>query len=392
MATAQVLEMKPKQRAKGDGMLYRRGNIWWMGYYDANGRSVRESTKFRREDWDKAEKLLRKRLAQKDANLLPDKKAEKILVSALADSYLLRYRTMATPDRNADGPDAEFLREKAERLIKGTEHRWNKHLEPFFGNMRAAKVTTDSLNRYVATRQAEEAGNGTVNRELAMLHKIFSLALKHDPPKVSRVPGFPEKLPEPPPHTGFVEDAEYKRLCEKCSEPWMRPFLAVAYTFGFRKGEMLNMRVRQVNLAERTIRLGYGTTKNKQPRLIVMTEEVHRLLSECVNGKSPDDYVFTRSGRRILDFREGWAKLTDAAGLPGLLVHDFRRSAVRNMVRRGVTEDVAMKISGHRTRAIFSRYNITSEADLADAALKIENGYNTVTMSNPQASPAVVNC
>jgi integrase len=55
-----------------------------------------------------------------------------------------------------------------------------------------------------------------------------------------------------------------------------------------------------------------------------------------------------------------------------VLLHDFRRSAVRNMVRAGVSRDVAKKISGHQTDSIFARYNITDEHDLADAAAMIQ--------------------
>jgi integrase len=92
-------------------------------------------------------------------------------------------------------------------------------------------------------------------------------------------------------------------------------------------------------------------------------------------GKAKHDFVFTRAkGQPVVGFRKRWKKLTTLAELSGLLFHDLRRSAVRNMVRRGVPETVAMKISGHKTRAVFDRYNVTSEADLADAARKIEAG------------------
>ena len=125
----------------------------------------------------------------------------------------------------------------------------------------------------------------------------------------------------------------------------------------------------------RTIRLNAGETKSGDGRLIKMTQDVAVLLQACMSGKKPEDYVFTRAdGEPVLDFRERWEKLTADAGCPALLFHDLRRSGVRNMIRRGIPEVVAMKISGHKTRAVFDRYNIVSESDLADAALKIETG------------------
>jgi len=90
----------------------------------------------------------------------------------------------------------------------------------------------------------------------------------------------------------------------------------------------------------------------------------------------------------VRDLRGTWDTLVEKAGLPGLLLHDFRRSAVRNMVRRGIAERVAMRISGHKTRSVFERYNIISEADLADAAGKIEAGARNseLTHSEPENS------
>jgi integrase len=104
-----------------------------------------------------------------------------------------------------------------------------------------------------------------------------------------------------------------------------------------------------------------------------MTHEVFMLLSRSVAVKKPLDPVFTRrNGNPVRDFRQTWKDLTLRAGLPGLLIHDFRRSAVRNMIRCGVPQVVAMRISGHKTAAVFNRYNIVDEADLSDAASKLE--------------------
>jgi len=80
--------------------------------------------------------------------------------------------------------------------------------------------------------------------------------------------------------------------------------------------------------------------------------------------------------------RKTWDPLVKAAGLPGLLLHDFRRSAVRNMVRRGIPQKTARTISGHKSDSIFSRYNIVSEDDIRDAAKKIEAGAKAVMHSS----------
>jgi integrase len=109
------------------------------------------------------------------------------------------------------------------------------------------------------------------------------------------------------------------------------------------------MKVDQIDLAAQTITLWRGTTKSREPRLVKMTREVLILLTACVEGKQPDQYVFTRKGGEpVLDFRGSWDALCKAAGLSGLLFHDLRRSAVRNMVRRGISEAVAMRISDIR--------------------------------------------
>jgi integrase len=189
--------------------------------------------------------------------------------------------------------------------------------------------------------------------------------------KCSAFLDFLQKLREPNPRFGFVTEERYETIQSKAEYSWLRAFLAVGYNYGFRKSELLGLRVHQIDLKARTIRLLPGTTKNDIGRTVKMTEKVLTLLSECVKGKKPDDAVFTwENGRPVKDFRATWDTLTTAAGVPDLLVHDFRRSAVRRMIRRGVSKTVAKRISGHSTDSIFDRYDITDESD--DAAKKLE--------------------
>ena len=80
-------------------------------------------------------------------------------------------------------------------------------------------------------------------------------------------------------------------------------------------------------------------------------------------------------GTRIRDFRKAWATACKKAGVPGRLRHDFRRTAVRNMERRGVPRSVATKLTGHKTENVYRRYAIVSDSDLKAAALRLD-GYN----------------
>lgn len=102
-----------------------------------------------------------------------------------------------------------------------------------------------------------------------------------------------------------------------------------------------------------------------------MTPFLRQLLQECVRGKGPDEFVLTRKdGRPVGDFRGSWDTATTKAGVAGLLFHDLRRTAVRNMIRAGIPERVAMQISGHKTRR-FDRYNVVSQTDVRDAVKKL---------------------
>jgi integrase len=254
-----------------------------------------------------------------------------------------------------------------------------KHIRPHFGQMKANAVGTKQLDDYIEKRQNAGAENGTINRELSALRRAYTLAYEASPRRVDEVPKI-TKLEENAAREGFVEDEHFDALKNAADELWLKALLVTAYDFGFRRGELLNLKVRQISLKQRKIELPAVSTKNKTPRNVVMTDQVYDFLKQCVAGKGADDFVFTRSGKPVLDFRGAWWTLCEKAGLGkfvgkewrGLLFHDLRRSAARNFVRAGVSEKVVMQITGHKSRSVFDRYNVTSEKDLAEAATKLQ--------------------
>jgi integrase len=271
----------------------------------------------------------------------------------------------------------------------------------------ADDLGTKDIDAYSDKRQKAGAKNATINRELAALKRMYQIARAADLPQVQKIPVIP-RLKENAPRQGFIEDADYNLLGQYTTELWLRALLAVGYTYGFREAELLSLKVGQVHPSERTIRLNAGETKNDEGRTVSMTTEVYQLLSALVAGKVASDFVFTRADRSpVRDFRGAWFGLCKRAGLgkfekgedgkeqwQGLLFHDLRRSAVRNMVRSGVPERVAMAISGHKTRSVFDRYNIVNDADLRMAAVQIERAREaratkltaTTTATTPEAA------
>lgn len=281
--------------------------------------------------------------------------------------------------------------------INGKSYDWAElvvrvHLRPFFGHMRAARLGTDQINAYIASRQKPEVrhygeltreygpgSNGTINRELTLLRRAMNLGRLASPPKVSVVPHIP-RLAEDNVRQGFFEHEDFVAVRQALPEE-IRPVISFAYATGCRKSEILGLQWPQVDLAERIVRLNAGETKNGDGRLIPLTPELHeilRLQKELRDRYFPESpWVFSRAGAKILDFRGAWESACTKVGLVNedgecvKLFHDLRRTGVRNLVRSRTPETVAMRISGHRTRAVFDRYNIVSEADLHEAARRL---------------------
>jgi integrase len=155
----------------------------------------------------------------------------------------------------------------------------------------------------------------------------------------------------------------------------------VAYSYGWRRGTLRGLKVGQIDFPAKTIRL--YDTKNGSGLPMVMTGKVNELLTACCDGKGPDDFVFTRNGKPIVEYRKAWERARDAAGCPGLLLHDLCRTGMRNMRRLGISESVAMKVAGRKTPSIFRRYDIVDESDLREVARKLDEKQQEQSSHSP---------
>jgi integrase len=342
-----------KRHRRGSGCVFTAGSkTKWIRYY-VNGRAVTENT--HSTDQKTAEGLLQARVYEAGQGIVSDSGASKITVGSLYEAVERNYR----------------INER--KSMRDLKMRWEKHLQPFFGHYRPGNVSTDLIDRYIDKRKQECAANASINRELAVLKRAFYMGQECTPPKVRAVPYF-RMLKEDNVRRGFLEIRQYESLSRGCAKVglWMRTLFELGFTYGWRHAELLGLRVDQVSIVERTIRLDPGRTKNDKGREVTLTPLLCQLLQECIRGKQPHEHLITRDdGSHVADFRETWERVIKGAGVPDLLFHDLRRTAVRNMIRAGISERVAMEISGHKTRSVFDRYNIRSQADISDAVEKL---------------------
>jgi integrase len=168
----------------------------------------------------------------------------------------------------------------------------------------------------------------------------------------------------------------------------VRPAATFAYITGWRiDSEVLPLEWRQVDFAGGEIRLDPGKTKNGEGRTFPMTRDLRELLDQQRTltenfqrrRRVVCPHVFHRAGQPIKSFRAAFRTACTEAGCPGRVLHDFRRTAVRNLVRAGIPERVAMQMTGHKTRSVFERYNIVSAGDLREAAKRLDAVTGTIS-------------
>jgi integrase len=386
----QDVSVDQKRGEYGAGRIWKIGNRWWIQWY-VNGKQMRESSKSTTKAV--AEKLLKRRIGEAEAGLTPDLHARRLRYEEMRDALFADYRNNGhkSLERRADG---------SERICGVMP------LDEMFAKHRAGNITTAKIREFIGKRKADGIPNATINRSLAALRRMFYLALEDKLIRFDDIPHFP-MLAEDNVRKGFLDHDQFIRLRDALAEH-VRPIFTTGYYTGMRLGELAGLRWHQVKLRDRQILLNPGETKNKEPRIVPLNSELLAVLEMELakrNEKAPNcQWVFSRDGESVGCFRKAWTNACVRAGLgrwiyvckskdcghqsdsktkacpkckgktrrayQGLIFHDLRRTGVRNLMRSGVSQTVAMRISGHRTLSVFQRYDITDERDLTEAARK----------------------
>lgn len=340
------------------GTIYKRGKTYWIKYYQ-NGKPFFESSKSQKKMF--AKELLKQREGDISQGKLPGIYFERVTFEDLVKDFLRDY---------------EINKKKSIAKAK----RSVSHLRESFGNMKANKINTIEINAYVQKRLNEGVANASINRELAALKRMMNIGAEQTPPKVDRVPHI-KMLKENNVRKGFFERDDFLALRDALPE-YLKGFTTFGYKLGLRVSEITSLTWSQVDRIEGIVRLEPGETKNKEGRTVYLDAELKEIINKQWELRKQSQrvlhYVFpNRTGTgHIKDFRFAWNKAFKDAKIERKIFHDLRRTAVRNMVRAGIPEGVAMKISGHKTRSVFERYNIMDERDLKEAAQKQEKYLN----------------
>ncbi len=346
-----------RRRERGAGHLYLRGEVWWARI---SHRGMRARFSTGKTDVAEAREVLKDRLAEirlgqraaRDDDRLPT------LIGLLEDDYRANNRRTLS-----DLP------------------RTVKRLREFFGRSRAREITTSEVKRYTIRRREAGAADATIAKELNALRRMLRLAVEDRRLLPTDIP----KITVPRPRNarqGFLDPDEFAEFHARhlAPYPYLQPMARFTYATGWRKGEVLGLLWRKVHQskpgADTRIVLDASDVKEQQARVLVLApgSAGYQAIEEARVHRRPDcPHVFHRDGKPIRDFYGAWRKAAATFGRPNLYFHDFRRCAARNMTQAGVPEQVAMKITGHKTREMFDRYNIVAEDDVREAGLRVED-------------------
>jgi integrase len=373
--------MAKRERGEG-GLIKIRGCRFWYAQFYRDGRQIRVSTRI--EVKEKAKKELRRLMGDTERGLIPENEVRRVRYSDLRAALLQNYveRGNKSLQTTADGSETIWGLKPLDEFF---DYKPSKNNEPEKSGVPLTEITTDASREFARMRLDGGVSNDTVNGSLRLLRRMLNIA--HEDRKIQVVPKI-RLLKSSPARKGFLAKEQFDSLVSFLPVN-LKPLVTFLYYCGVRLGEAKQIEWRQVDLRGALIRLEEDQTKNSEARTVPLPDVLVRMLERIGPGEGP---VFDTT-----NLRKDWQKacvaarlgsLTEVEGKPdprytGLIIHDLRRSAIKNLMNVGVNEKVAMKISGHKTRAVFDRYHIVDTEDVVDAMRRLRNGEKIVKIALP---------
>lgn len=335
--------------------VYLRGNVYWLDFVFA-GKRIQKSTKQgNKQTAIDAENAMKTDLARGVFKLDPEPPPP-------------------PPPRHTFGEGLDLLKTQWELEKKDSRQNLSliKMARADWGTKLMEELTAVHLQEYYVRRAKEEYKTATTNRIAQVLRRTFSLAkklLKAD----LKWPDFKMPSEKENARQGFVKPGQMTKVLAELPDDGLREFVEWCWSTGMRKGEAASLRWSFISDTGLTVPAEF--CKSKKPHTIQFGGVLPSIIVRCrnrrpfkVNGTTQlSEFVFHRGGEPIEEFRKSWKTACGKAGCGNLLFHDLRRSAVRDLLRAGVSQRTVMKISGHSTASIFSRYDIVDGDDVSQA-------------------------
>lgn len=344
---------------RGYVRMYKSGrSCWTIDYRDENGKRVQKALPHAQSREETILALQKKIVEAFDRK--QSIKLRKIGFSDFSEIYLQDYAMIAKKSWKTDACQLRIMNE----FFKDTELR---------------EISPLMIQKFRASRLKEGVTESTANRYLALLKRMFSIAIEEgyaDENPVKKVKFFSEKgaLRE-----RILIEQEEEKLMETCSDT-LRPILIVALNTGMRRGEILNLRWSQIDLKNRIIRV--EKTKSGKVRHIPINDvlfcELHKL-------KSKNSHVFLNSEtmKPFVDMKKGFKAACRRADIKGMRFHDLRHTFASRLIEKGADIETVRELLGHHSITITQRYTHSTD-DRKRAAVELLCGEKSVTQSVTQ--------
>jgi len=378
----------PKRERGTGGLIKIAGcRFYYAQIYDKYGKQRRVST--RTTVKQEAQSFLRNLLTDKDRGVQFVGDLNKIRYGDLRAALLQNYTEKGNKSLQvtADGTETIWGLKALDEFFEYEPASEGKPEKP---GLPLTRITTDTAREFAKKRLKEGVANDTINGSLALLRRMLMLA--HEDGKIQTPPKI-RLLKHGAPRKGFLPREKFNELLGYIPLN-LKPLITFLYYDGVRVGEAKQIEWSQVSLDEALIRLEGEQTKNEEPRTLPLPDILVKMLKRLPKDGPVLDATNLRKAWHKACAAAGLGTLTEVEGKPdprynGLTIHDLRRSAIKNLMKAGVNEKVAMSISGHKTRDVFDRYHIVDTEDVVEAMRRVQKAAKANTNLVPNGEESV---